>query len=623
MPDTVLTQGGEPPNPLRLPPVRAPRPIILLLVAGVLLVVVGVTAAGLVLLTSAHVTTNVLNQAVAGDGELVRRFVTDHVTPDDLAGGPLTPLRRLALQPALDQMLAPGAIVHAELVLPNGAVLLSDGDGGSAPQLGSPDWTVATSGRAVAAFVDADESGDIGPALPDALLREFFPVVRDGRVEAVVALWRDAHVTVAALADARRDILVVTLSSAACVALIMWLVFRSAQGRLTRQTIALLEAGRRDPLTGLLNHGAVVDATAAAIERLRSEGGGLAVAFIDIDNLGNLNEARGHETGDQAIGVVARLLERHVGDGLIGRYGPDEFMVTVQGPAMGTFADTLDGIRTALADVEMHVGAGERLPVTVSIGAGTYPNHGSSVTELLANVGLMLHEAQASGGDAIRWAGEDTTKDPPARTFDILQGLVFAVDAKDRYTKRHSEDVARYALFLAEALDLPAGTRQSLRTAALLHDIGKIGVPDRILRKPGRLDEAEYAAMQQHVLLGDAIVRELPDLQSIRAAIRHHHERWDGAGYLDGLAGDEIPFLARIIAVSDSFSAMTTDRPYRKAFSVDEAIRRLGDAAGSQLDERLVLAFIQAIEHHPHPPLPGGAGLVRDAERRPEVVRVA
>ena len=290
---------------------------------------------------------------------------------------------------------------------------------------------------------------------------------------------------------------------------------------------------------------------------------------------------------------------------------------------MGTFADTLDGIRTALADVEMHVGAGERLPVTVSIGAGTYPNHGSSVTELLANVGLMLHEAQASGGDAIRWAGEEATKDPPARTFDILQGLVFAVDAKDRYTKRHSEDVARYALFLAEALDLPAGTRQSLRTAALLHDIGKIGVPDRVLRKPGRLDEAEYAAMQQHVLLGDAIVRELPDLQSIRAAIRHHHERWDGAGYLDGLAGDEIPLLARIIAVSDSFSAMTTDRPYRKAFSVDEAIRRLGDAAGSQLDERLVLAFIQAIEHHPHPPLPGGAGSVRDAERRPEVVRVA
>jgi diguanylate cyclase (GGDEF)-like protein/putative nucleotidyltransferase with HDIG domain len=425
------------------------------------------------------------------------------------------------------------------------------------------------------------------------------------------------------LADARRDILLLTLSSAACIALLLWLVFRSAQGRLTRQTIALLEASRRDPLTGLLNHGAVVEAMAASIERLRTEGGGLAVALLDLDNLGNLNDTRGHEIGDEAIEIVARLLRRHAPDALIGRYGPDEFLVAVDGPAIGGFGDALASVRAALADVDLRVGSGERLPLTVSIGAGTFPTHGSSVTELLANVGVVLHEAQASGGDAVRWVGDEPAQDPVARTFDVLQGLVLAVDAKDRYTKRHSDDVARYASFLAERLGLPAETIRSLRMAALLHDIGKIGVPDRILRKPGRLSEDEYTVLKQHVLLGDSIVRDLPDVEAIRGAIRHHHERWDGDGYLDRLAGEEIPLLARIIAVGDAFSAMTTDRPYRKALGVREALFRLEDAAGTQLDERLVDAFVRGIEQDPHPPLPGDGRLVSPRDHRPRVVRVA
>src|SRR4029079_7148357 len=149
---------------------------------------------------------------------------------------------------------------------------------------------------------------------------------------------------------------------------------------------------------------------------------------------------------------------------------------------------------------------------------------------------------------------------------------------------------------------------RSIRVAGLLHDVGKIGIPDQILRKPGKLTDAEYGIVQQHVALGDMIVRDLPDIQLIRAGIRHHHERWDGAGYLDHLAGEEIPLIARILAVGDAFSAMTTTRPYRKALDVAEALRRLEDAAGTQLEESLVVAFVDAIETDADAPLPGGEG---------------
>ena len=597
--------------------VRPPRPVLLLLVFGVFLVIVGITATGLVLLTTAHVTTNVLNQAVAADGRIVRGFVTDHLRPADVAPNGISDARAGELSDALATLVGPGGFARVELRRPDGTLLVDDLGTAGAAVAPSTDWAAASNGRVAAAIVGTADSEVTGSAvgMPD-LLREYFPLVREGRVQAVVALWRDATPIVNALADARRDILLLTMSAALCAALVLYLVFRSAQARLTRQTLALVEASRRDPLTGLLNHGTAVEQLAASVERLRADGGGLAVALLDIDNLGNLNDTRGHETGDRAIRIVAELLERHLPGALTARYGPDEFLVAVEAAAIGGFGDALKRLRAALADTELRVGDGERLPLTVSIAVATYPTHGASVTELLANVGLTLHDAKGSGGDAIRWAGVESGTDASARTFDVLQGLVFAVDAKDRYTKRHSEDVARYALFIAERIGLPAELRRSLRIAGLLHDVGKIGIPDRILRKPGLLTDDEFAIVKQHVALGDSIVRDLPDLDEIRGAIRHHHERWDGNGYLHRLEAEEIPLLARIIAVGDTFSAMTTSRPYRKAMSTEEALRRLGDAAGTQLDERLVTAFIEGIQTHPHPPLPGDGGTIVAFEPR-------
>jgi diguanylate cyclase (GGDEF)-like protein len=404
----------------------------------------------------------------------------------------------------------------------------------------------------------------------------------------------------------RRDVVLVTLSAGLIAAALLFLIFRTAQSRLSRQTAALVESIRRDPLTGALNHGALVAHLAEEIERSRAAGLPLGVALVDIDNFRLLNDNHGHGAGDQALLALDDLLAAELPDRVIaGRYGPDEFLLVAPAAAVGELEPALERVRTRLADLSLEFEATERLPVTISAGLCTYPDHGESVTLLLAAVARTLQEAKAGGGDAIRVADADAAAAPPQVGFDVLQALVQAVDTKDRYTKRHSEDVARYGIFLANRLELPAEVVATIRVAGLLHDVGKIGIPDGILRKPGKLTAEEYAIVKQHVALGDAIVRDLPDLDLVRAGIRHHHERWDGDGYLDGLAGEGIPLIARILAVGDAFSAMTTTRPYRKALELREALRRLEDAAGSQLDESLVRVFIEGIETAEDAPLPG------------------
>jgi HD-GYP domain-containing protein (c-di-GMP phosphodiesterase class II) len=225
-----------------------------------------------------------------------------------------------------------------------------------------------------------------------------------------------------------------------------------------------------------------------------------------------------------------------------------------------------------------------------------FPDDALGVTELLTTAAATVREARASGGDRVVVARAVDADDGRTSNFDIFQGLVLTIDAKDRYTKRHSEDVARYGIFLARQLGADEALVRAIHSAGLLHDVGKIGIPDAILRKPGPLTAEEYDVVKQHVALGDLFVRDPLDLEEVSAGIRHHHKRWDGHGYLHGLAGEDIPLIARILAIGDAFSAMTTTRPYRKACDEQEALVRLGDAAGTQLDERLVTVFIRSIE---------------------------
>jgi len=590
-------------------PRRMPKPVLLIIVFGAFLAIVGVTAMAQIVMVSAHFTTSALNSVVGTDAALVRMFVTTTLSPDDLAAQGLTPQRQAELQARLATLTDSGEILRIEVRRPDGFVLAASDPaavGGTAPM--TTDFTSALTGSsAVAGIVDSSTSEAAGPGFGTSqVLRQYFPLVTGGQVRAVIGVWRDAVPILDQLEDLRRNIVLVTLSAALVAAMVLYFVFRTAQTRISRQAEALVEAAQRDTLTGCLNHGALVDAVAMAVEEAKSKDTPFAIALLDIDNFRSLNDNYGHAAGDDALLTVVEVLEAELPpDAMFGRYGPDELLILVPAAEIHRLEATLERIRAALVDRSLQFEASERLPLTLSGGICLYPDHATSVTDLLTQAALTLQEAKASGGDAIRIAGTDGEVEAETRTFDVFQGLILAVDTKDRYTKRHSEDVARYGLFLANRLELPAETIATVRVAGLLHDVGKIGIPDAILRKPGKLTEDEYAVVKQHVALGDSIVRDLPDIELIRAGIRHHHERWDGDGYLDHLVGEEIPLIARILAIGDAFSAMTTTRPYRKALGVDEALRRLGDAAGTQLDEALVTAFIEGIRTASDAPLPG------------------
>ena len=587
---------------------RTRRPLLLILVFGVFLGIIGITATAQSFMVSLHFSTGTLNTVVASDSATVRAILNDSVELHylDPAVGP-SESERTALEAQLAALTRPGEILRVELRRLDGFIVAASGPGLAGVTMDTASAASASAGQPSVAIVPVAEAG-AGPGELGSpkVLREFLPISTAAEVRAVVGIWRDAVPVLERLDRVRRDIVAVTLTAAIIAAILLFLIFRSAQARLTRQTAALLEATRRDPLTDTLNHGALVSHLAAEIERARAAGTPLGVALIDIDNFRLLNDNHGHRAGDQALLAVVEELQRHLpASGVMGRYGPDEFLFIAPAEAVVEMEPAVDRLRTALADLSLQFDATERLPVTVSAGLCTYPEHGSSVTLLLAAAASTLEEAKASGGDTVRVAGAGETGETATSGFDVLQGLVLAVDTKDRYTKRHSEDVARYGVFLARRLGLDPDLIGSIHVAGLLHDVGKIGIPDPILRKPGKLTAGEYEIVKQHVALGDMIVRDVPDIEIVRAGIRHHHERWDGDGYLDRLEGEGIPLIARILAVGDAFSAMTTTRPYRKALDIREALTRLEDAAGTQLDEDLVRAFVEGIETAADAPLPG------------------
>lgn len=171
--------------------------------------------------------------------------------------------------------------------------------------------------------------------------------------------------------------------------------------------------------------------------------------------------------------------------------------------------------------------------------------------------------------------------------LESVRALVKAVEAKDPYTRRHSEHVAHYAVHFAGAMGLSAAGIESLRTAAMLHDVGKIGVPDHILVKAGKLSQGEFEQIQRHPALGADILSKITLFHDEAALVRHHHERWDGKGYPDGLAGDQTPLPARIIQVADCLDAMLMERTYKIAYPVDKALAELARCEGSQFDPAL------------------------------------
>jgi diguanylate cyclase (GGDEF)-like protein len=593
---------------------RQVRPVLLLVVYGAFLAVVGVTATAQAILISAHFSTAILNATVAADGSSVREFANDALLASDFEP-PIPAARQQALTMALADLARRAGLLRIEVRSPNGmASSSSDGVGVGQRAVQTEAFRRAVGAAVDAAVVTTDEPSEAvaGPAFGEPTIREYLPLVDEsGTVHGVVALWRDASPLVAALDRVRSDLLAITLAAALVAAIVLSLVFRAAQDRIRSQTVELVEATRRDALTGMLNHGALVQQLTIAVEAARVAGTALGVALVDLDNFRLLNETYGHGAGDAALLRLSRAIERSATGEIVGRYGPDEFLMVADGSSIDDLEASVHRVRAALRREELRFETSEPLPITISAGIATVPDDADSVTLLLSAAAAALAEAKASGGDAVRHGGTPTDKPADYRTFNVLQSLVFAVDTKDRYTKRHSEDVARYAVFLARRLGHDEEFLEAVRTAGLLHDVGKIGIPDALLRRPGKLSAEELEVVKQHVALGGAIVRDLTNADLVRAGVRLHHERWDGRGYLEGLAGRDIPLIGRILAVADAFSAITTSRPYRKSLPVEEALRRIGDAAGSQLDAVLVTEFINGLEHAPDAPMPGDAEQAR------------
>ncbi len=252
--------------------------------------------------------------------------------------------------------------------------------------------------------------------------------------------------------------------------------------------------------------------------------------------------------------------------------------------------------------VILMAGAGRRdqLAQALMLGAWDYVEKPIDVDELTGLAGKAVEGESGIPGPPAR-AAEAMELSAQARqaSLDSVRALVRAVEAKDPYTRRHSEQVAHYAVHLARALGLPAEQVERIGISSLLHDVGKIGVPDHILTKPGKLTDEEFEHIRRHSATGAEIVASVTLFSEEAQLIRHHHERWDGNGYPDGLAGEEIPLPSRIINVADSMDAMLMTRSYKPSYRVEKMLGELTRCAGTQFDPRIAAAAVQWCQESP------------------------
>ena len=371
--------------------------------------------------------------------------------------------------------------------------------------------------------------------------------------------------------------------------------------KLLRQTEHLLteavERADRDPLTGLLNHRAFHKQFEREASAAQITSSSVAIAMMDLDNFKFFNDAYGHTVGDDVLKqVTTALLATCRPEDTLGRFGGDEFALLMPGLDAEAAVKQADRLVAALNGVGYcPPGYQSIIPLTISIGIAVYPDDGPGRLEALATADTRLVRVKNGGlgmGELTEHLRNHLSCAPA--DFAMLNALVTAVDNKDRYTRRHSEDVMAYSFQIAHELCLDEKARNQMLLAALLHDVGKIGVPDRVLRKPGTLTPEEFSALKQHPVMGAIMVGAVPGFEETLDGIRHHHERWDGNGYPFGLKEEEIPLMARVMAVADAFSAMTSDRPYRKGMSEETALAILGADAGKQWDPKCVSAFLIA-----------------------------
>jgi len=381
--------------------------------------------------------------------------------------------------------------------------------------------------------------------------------------------------------------------------------------QLAKQNETLQSLSTTDPLTGLPNHRTVMSRIEEELSRCRRTQASCAVLFVDLDHFKHINDTWGHQAGDTILREAGRRLSRCVRlEDFVGRYGGEEFAIVLAHTDQSEAQQVAERMRAVLAETPCLWQAEETttavpIPITGSIGVAVYQEHGSTREALLEAADNAMYFAKHTGRNRVCLAGEEIAamEQVLAKTGEgrmsesiAVQALGAAALVHDRGTSAHSRRMVQLAEATAHVLGRPAEELHLIRLAALLHDIGKIGIPTAILNKSGPLTEEEWAVMSRHPEIGHQVLVQTGGIFVLLSRIVvAHHERWDGDGYPYGLAKEAIPLGARILSVVDSYDAMLSERPYREAMSDAEARAELVRCRGSQFDPQVVEAFLQVL----------------------------
>ena len=367
-----------------------------------------------------------------------------------------------------------------------------------------------------------------------------------------------------------------------------------------RSTFKAMQAMRlalTDPLTGLGNHRSFHERLQRELVASEEKGNSLALCLVDFDDLKTINDRFGHPVGDLVLGQVASRL-RQGGESF--RLGGDEFAVLLPGQDERQATSVARSIVERVARLAVE-GVGT---VTVSAGVATYPMQGSSRDELIRLADTALYRAKKEGKNRVRaYAAESPlhadldrlaeTPDSAAR-YRAAASLARAVDERDAFDGSHSQRVGDYSARIAQRLGSDEPTVELTRLAGNLHDLGKLAIPEEILRKPSTLSDTERLVLERHPQIGARMLESL-GVEQVAEWVLDHHERWDGAGYPNRLAGDQIPLAARIIFVADAYDAMTSEHSYGESLTEAEALAELDRCAGTQFDPAVVRALAEEL----------------------------
>jgi len=489
----------------------------------------------------------------------------------------------------------------------------------------------------------ADEA--MRPLLPDSVAAIALPVFYAEQLHGILYIESSVPVEF----SEEEVLLLRTLADLIAGALHNALSFQKAQ-----------EQAITDGLTGVKTHRFFMEALSAEWKRSTRAGRAFALVLMDLDRFKFVNDFYGHLEGDLVLQRVGQILETNCRrSDVVARYGGDEFVILMPETSMEHARQLASKLRGWVsADPLLR-----EKNISASFGIACYPLHGSSPQELIQVADASMYLSKHQGGNAVstadhfdpneakKWkrdvleaylgvtlkrlfstgpeafeeiyqrlrqfteslaatepnngklaaAAAQGPQALPQAVLDTVTSLAFAIDAKDHYTQGHSQKVSAYAALIAEAMGMKDAEVEEIRLGAVLHDIGKVGIPESILNKNGPLNLDEWETMKSHVTFGAKILDPLTPLARIREMVLHHHEFFDGSGYPEALTGESIPLGARIIAVADAYDTITSDRTYKKARSAPNALAELERCANAQFDGAIVEVFVRTMRALPNP----------------------